>query len=168
MGFFSDLKEDLSQAVSELVMDESEKAVEKAVPEPEVSIEDISIEDISVPDISEEASTADAPEPGFTSDLFGTLPDGSGEEEVISMPETSEELGRMLDSLYPDETGEKEEAALVVEKATETAGEMEADASGSVEEEEAWEEEAEETAETWEEADAAEEMEAEAYDEAEA
>lgn len=94
MGFFSDLKEDLSQAVNELVMEESAGKEKEAAP-----VSEAVPEEISIPDISEDSSVL-----GETEEIFAFDPDNG-----FSMPETSEDLSRMLDSLYPDEPKETEE-----------------------------------------------------------
>lgn len=109
MGFFSDLKEDLSQAVSELMPEEERNTKKEAAEEsaePGVSLDEMleNIEDYQLP---EDAAEYDA-----------------GEPEVISAPETVSEPEAVL----PEETAdmpEETELSDAVAEETETVPEQE-------------------------------------------
>ena len=73
MGFFSDLKEDLSQAVNELVSDEKQ------------ALKELVDRDI----------TTEIPEPAGEVEYFDW-------EKENFLPETAEELGRMVDRMELD------------------------------------------------------------------
>lgn len=102
MGFFSELKEDLSQAVNELVTEE--EAVVETVPEEE-----------------------------------GVFEPGAGES---ILPETSEDLGRMLDSMDFGELEEEESAYMpeITEEIPEEEPEEISDESSEIPEDEEYEE----------------------------
>lgn len=102
MGFFSELKEDLSQAVNELVTEE--EAVVETVPEEE-----------------------------------GVFESGAGES---ILPETSEDLGRMLDSMDFGELEEEESADMpeITEEIPEEEPEEISDESSEIPEDEEYEE----------------------------
>lgn len=102
MGFFSELKEDLSQAVNELVTEE--EAVVETVPEEE-----------------------------------GVFDPGAGES---IMPETSEDLGRMLDSMDFGELEEEESVDMpeITEEIPEEEPEEISDESSEIPEDEEYEE----------------------------
>lgn len=120
MGFFSDLKEDLSQAVNELV------------PEDEISGDAVTeaAEGVPVSETPEEALelegelSASQTEEAYTTDI-------SGEEtkETVPMPETAEDLGRMLDgmelNMMPEEEPEEELEGEVEETVREEEKQME-------------------------------------------
>lgn len=96
MGFFSDLKEDLSQAVNELVPEDEAK---NGAGEESAALE--TPEDGTA---AESAFSETEPEEAYTDEtmrILEEMPDTSSEEaeEAVPMPETSKDLGKMLDSM---------------------------------------------------------------------
>lgn len=109
MGFFSDLREDLSQAVNELVPDDKrllEKAEKQQSAEKASAAETIKevpvqeIDEISIPDITERMSVPE-------------------EIEEVSVPETAEDLSRMWDDMELDAAAEQKEKGLLAMQETE-------------------------------------------------
>lgn len=109
MGFFSDLKDDLSQAVNELIPEEETRA-ENEPEERAFSLDEMlkNIDDIR---LEEEEAGAEAPQPeaGREPENFGEAAapeqDGSREERL-----EDDEMERMLERMLAEETAGSEEA----------------------------------------------------------
>lgn len=105
MGFFSDLKEDLSQAVNELIPEEETRAGNEPG-EREFSLDEMLK---NIDDIRLEEEEAPRPEAAREQDVFGKAAaseeDGSREERF-----EDDEMERMLERMLAEETAGSEEA----------------------------------------------------------
>lgn len=114
MGFFSDLKEDLSQAVNELMPEEERNRKNEAtqgLAEPEVSLDEMleNIEDYQLP---EEAAEYSAGEPdNLTPTEEEPMPEAVLAEEAADMPEAFEEP-ELSDALVPEPEAVSEQEAM--------------------------------------------------------
>lgn len=92
MGFFSDLKEDLSQAVNELMPEEErsrKKEATEGTVEPEVSLDEMleNIEDYQLPEEAAEYSAGESDTPTLTEEEPMPEPEAVLPEEAADMPE---------------------------------------------------------------------------------
>lgn len=99
MGFFSDLKADLSQAVNELMPEDARHPADGKLPKEELPLED------DIPDMS---ALNDLPEPKQQKIIFHKLPEGM-ENVVMPVPPLKEEPEQAIESVrkakaLPEET----------------------------------------------------------------
>lgn len=108
MGFFSDLKEDLSQAVNELMPDEKLEDVKKEKVEETVSLDEMlqNIDSIQIPEEDGDSGKAESPEQDANASAAAFVTDGA----AVSKPDEE-----------PEKTGLEEEGLYLNQEATENA-----------------------------------------------